>query len=120
MVTSKALYFFCWNNWTRSYFHQICRLAGLPIRSNESPDSLRTVSNSVITSYSIHYTKLYDVIPTLKVDADSRNIEEIEVEPRITSYNVCYTKLLRAHMEKRISINISISQGMKLLMHKPL
>ena len=47
-------------------------------------------STVVITSYSIHYTKLYDhehagVAPrrgTVRVD-------------RITSYNVCYTKLLR-------------------------
>ena len=61
--------------------------------------------NIVITSYSIHYTKLYEVDLT-KVDDDEicvinpktnllsaeAFVEEIN---RITSYNVCYTKLLR-------------------------
>ena len=84
---------------------------------------------TVITSYSIHYTKLYDEIPWIaaryRMDADridrkkqsrlrpNRNRREgefrLDVEtdgkgavfrkdrrvPRITSYNVCYTKLLR-------------------------
>ena len=41
---------------------------------------------TVITSYSIHYTKLYDGAPVLRL---------LGVPGRITSYNVCYTKLLR-------------------------
>ena len=71
----------------------------------------------VITSYSIHYTKLYD--GSLKINFKRTNINDIIVEVielyeaicqsrnitivnnignehfRITSYNVCYTKLLR-------------------------
>ena len=53
-----------------------------------SPSSFESVT-VVITSYSIHYTKLYEVgrdSPILQGD-------------RITSYNVCYTKLLRFHIE---------------------
>ena len=75
----------------------------------------------VITSYSIHYTKLYDLSPkevwtglehlegnTVKIIGDGAVLEEQEVIDgkinlpfavsniaRITSYNVCYTKLLR-------------------------
>ena len=59
-----------------------------------------TGKTDVITSYSIHYTKLYDTKPLV--------IESVKEIPqlgrfairdmgmtRITSYNVCYTKLLR-------------------------
>ena len=68
----------------------------------------------VITSYSIHYTKLYDnhertradlssvirdVVRLLRPEAQHRRVRlQAEVEEsccRITSYNVCYTKLLR-------------------------
>ena len=52
----------------------------------------------VITSYSIHYTKLYEVrFPRKETLADlySRAVNRGE-DIRITSYNVCYTKLLRA------------------------
>ena len=66
----------------------------------------------VITSYSIHYTKLYDagknvewaVIETgMGGRFDATNIitpkvsviTNLSLEHRITSYNVCYTKLLR-------------------------
>ena len=45
----------------------------------------------VITSYSIHYTKLYDE----DVKKVMEMIKEHDVTYRITSYNVCYTKLLR-------------------------
>ena len=66
---------------------------------------------NVITSYSIHYTKLYDESDGLvgKVGTGhhqrgeilqqqivQRRIREHDAEiARITSYNVCYTKLLR-------------------------
>ena len=57
----------------------------------------------VITSYSIHYTKLYDGIVNLKHVANSLFFSNQILPPedsiyflhRITSYNVCYTKLLR-------------------------
>ena len=67
----------------------------------------------VITSYSIHYTKLYD-IPSILIQlvfgkasimfthgqtvVPERLISEgfkFKYDNRITSYNVCYTKLLR-------------------------
>ena len=48
----------------------------------------------VITSYSIHYTKLYDHIYGGTQD-DSTVFGPAEEYTRITSYNVCYTKLLR-------------------------
>ena len=51
----------------------------------------------VITSYSIHYTKLYEIsmfilkiISTIKLW-----LLQLRKFHRITSYNVCYTKLLR-------------------------
>ena len=75
---------------------------------------------SVITSYSIHYTKLYDVlicgvVPQINIYAEPKDETEAKMTPeeyfktltpkavlerankdiRITSYNVCYTKLLR-------------------------
>ena len=79
------------------------------------------IPGSVITSYSIHYTKLYDpgvgerdladvgvdgVLPAavraLELDLDARApfpgpVDDIVALHlgRITSYNVCYTKLLR-------------------------
>ena len=81
---------------------------------------------SVITSYSIHYTKLYEklVLNAMKdggklsdypsyfaekadsfnkrlaaiVNMDKVNAKVSEVNDRITSYNVCYTKLLRMEL----------------------
>ena len=65
----------------------------------------------VITSYSIHYTKLYDrAVARALVDGLALRIDDAEpsseqpgrsavrrkeLSIRITSYNVCYTKLLR-------------------------
>ena len=63
----------------------------------------------VITSYSIHYTKLYDgrvksyetLVDRARREAILRMKEAARdqgagmVINRITSYNVCYTKLLR-------------------------
>ena len=71
----------------------------------------------VITSYSIHYTKLYDCDrehlpggrrrkprPESAQSPDHDNVQSSQYQPgdqsgrkklRITSYNVCYTKLLR-------------------------
>ena len=73
----------------------------------------------VITSYSIHYTKLYDALMEIKAkfekiiedriaaeeDERKKNAEKV----RITSYNVCYTKLLRLPI-KINQIN-QLSQG---------
>ena len=70
---------------------------------------------TVITSYSIHYTKLYDGGFQDRVVRDGEGIiEEPKLMrtgrkrlsmltttgsgPRITSYNVCYTKLLRKRL----------------------
>ena len=44
----------------------------------------------VITSYSIHYTKLYDFRQW-----NNKTKNNLKLGRRITSYNVCYTKLLR-------------------------
>ena len=79
---------------------------------------------NVITSYSIHYTKLYDVqgkrrLPDVRqlaraaepgqllehlVDVRTQRLVRsehpeigVQTRGRITSYNVCYTKLLRHH-----------------------
>ena len=54
---------------------------------------------AVITSYSIHYTKLYDDIFLFHRRCSERR-ERVQCgcmadDLRITSYNVCYTKLLR-------------------------
>ena len=98
----------------------------LPARNNDSaPQTYARIS--VITSYSIHYTKLYETDRTPQADTavmtgftaqviHGRGLElwqggipeETERrhhqrqppvagagEYRITSYNVCYTKLLR-------------------------
>ena len=48
---------------------------------------------TVITSYSIHYTKLYD--SSESHTALLKEGQQVFREDRITSYNVCYTKLLR-------------------------
>ena len=55
---------------------------------------------AVITSYSIHYTKLYDRNSLLTPCSHVNRIVDatrdlIRHQFRITSYNVCYTKLLR-------------------------
>ena len=65
-------------------------MAALASSHLNRPLDERTVIFGVITSYSIHYTKLYDVM----VYASPVDDEALEVL-RITSYNVCYTKLLR-------------------------
>ena len=59
----------------------------------------------VITSYSIHYTKLYDASRRRRSPRRSgrsrstRSSASGTCSGRITSYNVCYTKLLRALSE---------------------
>ena len=56
----------------------------------------------VITSYSIHYTKLYDCqgkTSNFECDLFQELIGFIG-ELRITSYNVCYTKLLRSALSR--------------------
>ena len=99
-----------------------------PVQNNPTHGSNpRPMLQSVITSYSIHYTKLYDFLKELcstfrrkgiviksqnYIGIISQNIGEIiavrcfvkfkrlklnivAMKIRITSYNVCYTKLLR-------------------------
>ena len=98
-----------------------------PIAPNRRGISPNTIGQfvSVITSYSIHYTKLYDSTSArVRVDGEVRQqdhslkeviaVRAIELagkhatvletgdrnrtgRGRITSYNVCYTKLLRAN-----------------------
>ena len=53
------------------------------------------LSTIVITSYSIHYTKLYDRNTDAKQELLYKIIMIATFDRRITSYNVCYTKLLR-------------------------
>ena len=82
-------------------------------RTSSNPDGLLPVTDegtevtkfrtmNVITSYSIHYTKLYDgsMLLFLLWDFGFENIWANILKTgwwliRITSYNVCYTKLLR-------------------------
>ena len=49
---------------------------------------------SVITSYSIHYTKLYESLRLNVASPELASTANVKIS-RITSYNVCYTKLLR-------------------------
>ena len=62
---------------------------------------MQRADKSVITSYSIHYTKLYDI----QTDTETYPIGGIQdlskVFRRITSYNVCYTKLLRIPLAEK-------------------
>ena len=80
--------------------------AAIAIENARLYDNLRSVS--VITSYSIHYTKLYDQGVCQYPDSLDQVIEKLPLQRhrrprlaggvaffRITSYNVCYTKLLR-------------------------
>ena len=87
------------------------RVKQYPVLSCFCGNRLNIFVNCVITSYSIHYTKLYELLLisgalglfdkeivincggyyTKTVGEDM----ELVVRIRITSYNVCYTKLLR-------------------------
>ena len=72
----------------------------------EAVQALVLDSGAVITSYSIHYTKLYDVYLADKAAHTATITKRVYLRDfdtkarltfsRITSYNVCYTKLLRA------------------------
>ena len=103
----------------------------------------RFAAEGVITSYSIHYTKLYDTeadhegfsfrlgrghLPALPVvarglppgpgslpagvelprRADAPVRLFFGKQPRITSYNVCYTKLLR--IEVRVQVDVRVDE----------
>ena len=61
---------------------------------------------SVIPSYSIHYTKLYDYDQVKTALSGFSLFEFGGIEPnphyRITSYNVCYTKLLRTKISLQV------------------
>ena len=83
-----------------------------------------TATTHVITSYSIHYTKLYEAlqgrVPGMNITADGNpsgnatvrirgigtlnNNDPLYIIDRITSYNVCYTKLLRETLGTVIEI----------------
>ena len=100
----------------RSYYDVNGLRRTRPIERNNRSLSLRVrcARCCVITSYSIHYTKLYDTRNTMAVNRGMQD-REVERTPksrlssdrrlqlacvkseslRITSYNVCYTKLLR-------------------------
>ena len=85
------------------------------IVDNVNKIDMKVMKDSVITSYSIHYTKLYEsfgmMMGTLMAcesigDLEQRylrmlgtvtgyRLEGDRLDLRITSYNVCYTKLLR-------------------------
>ena len=68
--------------------------------------SFHPVKTIVITSYSIHYTKLYESNLDLIISVGTA-VDElaaglgINTWNRITSYNVCYTKLLRLRPRRR-------------------
>ena len=68
----------------------------------------------VITSYSIHYTKLYDSTRAARAAATRnarRAIRRSRVprrrQSRITSYNVCYTKLLRLRRHQDFAAHVA-------------
>ena len=64
-------------------------VAGLDLTAADPLVSIKAIF--VITSYSIHYTKLYELfLPLIML-----NMLLLQFADRITSYNVCYTKLLR-------------------------
>ena len=71
--------------------------------STMSPAWMRALS--VITSYSIHYTKLYEWLCHgaffifIKIHPENTIINSTGITIRITSYNVCYTKLLRTEFD---------------------
>ena len=71
-------------------YHSKCSECGSIIEFDFNRDYL---SYPVITSYSIHYTKLYDTMCYIIIYW--HNYPSFSVISRITSYNVCYTKLLR-------------------------
>ena len=81
------------------------------LKTKPTQHSVKELREIVITSYSIHYTKLYDLPEEVKVFAQHASgvqsslpgwvgLQEgagfwVAQDARITSYNVCYTKLLR-------------------------
>ena len=79
----------------------------------------RSTCRCVITSYSIHYTKLYEPMAVIGSDGfgfapdgdryfkiPQVGIVEIDDDvDRITSYNVCYTKLLRLRSKPAATSN---------------
>ena len=67
------------------------------------------IISGVITSYSIHYTKLYEAVSwgfNSHEILEKQNPDALIDTPdefRITSYNVCYTKLLRPARVTRLN-----------------
>ena len=113
---------------------------------------MRKLIKLVITSYSIHYTKLYEarglptgptaalrgrktgwifllssqhstghitaVIDSGSPDNHRRMVAVVTNTTRITSYNVCYTKLLRSVLHKNaIFVRLSQPTGIKRYRH---
>ena len=79
---------------------------------------MENIDIGVITSYSIHYTKLYDSDPT----NGRGHWAELEIPlsvkgDRITSYNVCYTKLLRESLEIELGKMLSAKQNLEMLLN---
>ena len=90
---------------------------------------------NVITSYSIHYTKLYDMqsFGTQLIIRDFNSVQFSgfqsfsgastsssyrlrRIRARITSYNVCYTKLLRSNTAPSLaSVAIAVVSGRDLI-----
>ena len=75
---------------------------------SDSPDG--PWLHSVITSYSIHYTKLYEngkyYVYYTKRQTSVKPVGGVWTSGyRITSYNVCYTKLLRSFSIQNILTN---------------
>ena len=78
---------------------------------------MNAISGTVITSYSIHYTKLYEDHTLLQdatgtmamLEFEALGLDRVRADLaaqyvdhnlRITSYNVCYTKLLRSLQDR--------------------
>ena len=111
---ASVLYAFTWNSFCDWYIELVKDdLYGTdPTARKRAQSVLYVVLESllrllhpliVITSYSIHYTKLYDATHSMIHGVPIGGMRQVRngrmfsntAACRITSYNVCYTKLLR-------------------------
>ena len=82
--------------------------SGVAVSALKSSSSSSSSLNFVITSYSIHYTKLYehdngdDLVDCFLAGVKVGHTLHYQAGHRITSYNVCYTKLLRGAQQRRL------------------